>query len=120
MFETFQSFPAWILNVFLGVWLAGCLFYLIKKWKFHKSISPTEDHKEKISIRSISFAISLFILFMTLDWTKHTLLSGLDGIHSGLIAGIYLVLVFYICIVATNLFWNLLKIIFRIYAKPQH
>ncbi len=116
MFETFQSFPDWILYVVLGVWVAGWLFYSIKKWKFHKSIPPTKDHKVQIAIRLISFAIGMFIIFMTSDWIKHSLLSGLDGIHRGLIAGIYIVLAVYVCIVVTNAFWKLVKFIFRIYA----
>jgi hypothetical protein len=107
MIENFQNFPTWVIIVFLFIWVSGWLFLLVIKWKKRKSadVSP----KEKIVINLTGFSIGIGICFLTLNWTKNTLLSGLSGIHAGFVASMYILALIFICQSLLKFFWKFSK-----------
>jgi hypothetical protein len=107
MIENFQNFPAWVIIVFLFVWVFGCFFLLVKKWKERKSSDGFP--KEKMILSLTGFSIGISICFLTLSWTKKTLLSGLSGIHAGFVAGMYAFALIFICQLLVKFFWKFSK-----------
>ena len=107
MIENFQNFPTWVIIVFVFIWVSGWLFLLLKNWKKKKSADASP--KEKMIINLTGFTIGIGIGFLTLNWTKNTLLSGLSGIHAGFVAGIYILALIFICQSLTKFFWKCSK-----------
>jgi len=92
MIADFQNTPTWLVIVFLVIWIFGWFFLFVKKRK-----STQTPPKEKMLINLTGFSIGIGMCYLTLNWAKTVLLSGLCGIHAGFVAGIYIFTLIFIC-----------------------
>jgi hypothetical protein len=107
MIQNFQNIPAWFIVAFLVIWVFGWFFLLVKKWKKRKASNVFPKEKMILSLAGFSFAIIL--CYLTLNWVKNILLSGLSGIHAGFVAGVYILALIFICKSLIKIFWKFSK-----------
>jgi hypothetical protein len=106
--SNFQKCPAWIIWLFLSFWVCGWVYYMYRKMKSVKQNTSLKKAKEGMYVNMVGLALSLLVFTKTTDWTKN-LLSGLNGVHSGVIVGTFGLTIALVCILCANLMWKIFK-----------